>query len=295
MEKEDRDYFRCLWFKNLFTSREITLCKYRFTRVIFGATCSQFLLNATVNNYIEKYVNINPDFVKRIKGKFHVDDFNTGVNSVAERTDLCKKLKVRFQEVQFNLRKWRTNSKELREFINRFNVDTKVMSSGRDVEVNCKNRYEKVLRIEWDDINDKLIFNVNIIFKDAINIQPTKRNILSIIFTIYNPVGYLQPVTIQLKILFQEICKLKVDWDEIIEVIVPKWKGICKYLKSIQEINIDRCYYVYNFRDPIVYYYLHGFSDSSLAAYAACIYLKCVSKSGDINIKFVTAKSRVVP
>ena len=76
---------------------------------------------------------------------------------------------------------------------------------------------------------------MNEIFKDAINIQPTKRNILSIISTIYDPVGYLQPITIPLKILFQEICKLKVDWDEIIEVIVPKWKGICKYLKSIQD------------------------------------------------------------
>ena len=35
---------------------------------------------------------------------------------------------------------------------------------------------------------------------------------------------------------------------------------------------------------------MHGFSDSSLA-----IYLICVSKSGNINIKFVTAKSCVVP
>ena len=105
VEKEDRDYFRFLWFKNLFTSRETTLCKYRFTRVVFGATCSQFLLNATVNNHIEKYVNIDPDFVKRVKDKFYVDDSSTGVNSVAEGIDLCKKLKelkVRFQEVQFN-------------------------------------------------------------------------------------------------------------------------------------------------------------------------------------------------
>ena len=112
VEKEDRDYFRFLWFENLFTSRETTLCKYRLTRVIFGATCSQFLLNATINNKIEKYVNIDPDFVKRVKDKFYVDDLNTGVNSIAEGIDLCKKLKVRPQEVQFNLRKWPTNSKE---------------------------------------------------------------------------------------------------------------------------------------------------------------------------------------
>ena len=103
--------------------------------------------------------------------------------------------------------------------------------------------------------------------------------------------GYLQPVTIQLKILFQEICKLKVDGDDIIEDTLPKWNSICKYLNSLQEIIINRCYYVYQFDNPIDSYCLHGFSNSSLAAYAACIYLKFVSKSGNICVTFVTAKS----
>ena len=75
-----------------------------------------------------------------------------------------------------------------------------------------KMKYGKVLGIEWDDNSDKLIFrlneifkdalniqrctqyalNMHSIFKDALNIQPTKRNILSAISTIYDPVGYLQ-------------------------------------------------------------------------------------------------------
>ena len=158
-----------------------------------------------------------------------------------------------------------------------------------------KTKNGKVVGIKWDDDNDKLIFRLNEIFKDALNIQPTKRNILSVMSTIYNPVGYLQPVTIQLKNLFQEICKLKVDWDDVIEEIFPKWNSICTYLNSLQEIVINRCYYVYQFDDPIDSYYLHGFSDSSLAAYAACIYLKSVSGSGNICVIFVTAKSRIVP
>ena len=65
--------------QNSFTGQETQICKYRFTRVIFGATCSQFLLNATVDSHIEKYVNIDPDFVKKVQGKFYVDDLNTGV------------------------------------------------------------------------------------------------------------------------------------------------------------------------------------------------------------------------
>ena len=139
-------------------------------------------------------------------------------------------MKIRFQEFQFNLRKWRTNSKELCEFIEPFDVNIEIVKNDAvnmgivnsqtvNSEFVHKTKNGKVVGIKWDDDNDKLIFRLNEIFKDALNIQPTKRNILSVMSTIYNPVGYLQPVTIQLKNLFQEICKLKVDWNDIIEEI----------------------------------------------------------------------------
>ena len=40
----------------------LKICKCRFTRVIFGSTCSQFLSNATVNKHIERYDGIDADF-----------------------------------------------------------------------------------------------------------------------------------------------------------------------------------------------------------------------------------------
>ena len=70
-----------------------------------------------------------------------------------------------------------------------------------------------------------------------------KSNILSTIPTIYDPVGYLEPITIQLKILFQEICNLDVDWDDVVKEILPKWKSICEFLNSLQEVTIDRRYF----------------------------------------------------
>ena len=254
VDEKDKDYLRFLWFKNLFTDQETQICKYRFTRVIFGATCSQFLrkqplivmlrsmlivilrsmliaiLRSMLIVTLILYVNTDPGFVKKVQGKFYVDDLNTGVYSVKEGIELCKKLKIRFQEVQFNLRKWRTNNKELRESIEPFDVNIEIVKNGAvnmgivnsqtvNSEFVNKMKNGKVLGIEWDDDNDKLIFRLNEILKDALNIQPTKRNILSVISTIYDPVGYLQLVTIQLKILFQEICKLKVDWNDIIEEI----------------------------------------------------------------------------
>ena len=74
--------------------------------------------------------------------------------------------------------------------------------------------------LEWDDRNYKLVFNVS-------NLWSTEL------------------VTIQLKILFQEICKLYVGWDDVVNKIPPKWKSVCEFLNSLLVI-IDRCYYVYN-------------------------------------------------
>ena len=41
--EKNRDSLRFLWIKNLFNEHQVDFCKYRITRVIFGANCSHFL------------------------------------------------------------------------------------------------------------------------------------------------------------------------------------------------------------------------------------------------------------
>ena len=48
INEEHRDYLRFLWYRNL---KEESIIRYRFTRVIFGVTSSQFLLNGTVQTH----------------------------------------------------------------------------------------------------------------------------------------------------------------------------------------------------------------------------------------------------
>ena len=85
VDEKHRDLLRFLWIKNLFNEHQVELCKYRFIRVIFGANCSQFLLNAKIENHFRKYAVLDTEFVKKVRKKFYVDDLNTSVNSVKRR------------------------------------------------------------------------------------------------------------------------------------------------------------------------------------------------------------------
>ena len=197
VDEKDRDLLRFLWFKNLFNEHQVELCKYRFTRVIFGANCSQFLLNATIENHVSKYAVLDTEFVKKVGKKFYVDDLNTGVNSVKEGVELVKKIKVQLSEAQFNVRKFRSNGKELRTYFKTLENVNIVNNTVYKEVVDCKiNNKQKILGILWDESEDNLVFRLDDIFKDAADVVPTKRNILSVISTFYDPVGYLQPFTI---------------------------------------------------------------------------------------------------
>ena len=51
-------------------------------------------------------------------------------------------------------------------------------------------------------------------FSNYRTLSVTKRSILKILAMFFDSIGILQPLVINLKILFQKVCKEKFDWDE---------------------------------------------------------------------------------
>ena len=93
----------------------------------------------------------------------------------------------------------------------------------------------------------------------------------------------IQPIVVKLKILFQEICKENVNWDDkLSEELKCKWLKIIENMKRVENVIIDRCYCVTEINDPIIDTELHGFSDASQVAYGCCIYFKFTSKCGKV-------------
>ena len=115
INETDRDFLRFLWFDNVF-SEQPKIVRNRFARVIFGVTSLPYLLNETICKHAQKR-HFGIDFINTIFNSFYVDDFVGGENSLEGIFLLFKKLKLRFLEGLFHLKKWKPNDLKLREFI----------------------------------------------------------------------------------------------------------------------------------------------------------------------------------
>jgi len=72
------------------------------------------LLNATLQYHLNTFIEIDPEFVQVMKRSFYVDDPVSRETATQEAIKLYDKAKMRLALGSFKLRKWLTNSEELR-------------------------------------------------------------------------------------------------------------------------------------------------------------------------------------
>jgi hypothetical protein len=96
---------------------------------------------------------------------------------------------------------------------------------------------------------------------------------------IFDPLGYLAPLTILMKVLFQVLCTNKVDWDEeLTGDLLKKFQAVIRDISLLHSVRIPRCYF--DPRSKPINVEFHGFSDASIHAYSAVVYLKSVYENG---------------
>ena len=108
VDNDGRDYLRYLWLDNIFSDQP-TITRNWFARVIFGVTSSPFCLNSIIRKLVNQYSD-DPEFVNKALKSLFDDDFISGGESVEKAFELFIKLRNRFKEGHFNLRRWKTNS-----------------------------------------------------------------------------------------------------------------------------------------------------------------------------------------
>ena len=307
----DRDALRFIWLDYIHKDnpREVV---YRFCRVVFGVTSSPFLLNATIKQHLQKYANGIPELVKVLLKSLYVDDMTSGESTVERGFDLFVKSRKIMVEGRFNRRKWQSNSPQLRclrqgcHKLSEHEASHKVTKGSFREDVTyakttvgmdnaaysqCE---QKVLGVNWNYLEDCLILPLKPLAQLTCELPPTKRSILKVVAKIFHPLGVISPVTFHMKVLFQELCKQKANWDEPLPTRIKEdWSSWCNELLRIEHVKIPRCYTHEDQQDPVSYQ-LHGFCDSSLFGYAAVVYLRATS-GASIQTAFVASKTRVAP
>jgi len=135
------------------------------------------------------------------------------------------------------------------------------------------------------------VFQFNVAISDK-NSEVTKRSLLSALNSIFDPLGFLDPVLVKGKIFLQQLWLVKADWDSPLSVeIKQKWYQYWSDLNALKTLEIPRkavaCAGVRT--------EFHGFCDASENAYGACIYVRCKLSSGVWQARLLCASTRVAP
>ncbi|XP_042232302.1 uncharacterized protein LOC121873053 [Homarus americanus] len=97
------------------------------------------------------------------------------------------------------------------------------------------------------------------------------------------------------KLIFQDECRRKKDWDEdITKQNLLKWLRWLEDLKSLRNFKVPRCYRPGGL-GCATSSQLHHFCDASQVAYAVVTYLRTVDNEGNAICSFVCGKARLAP
>ena len=282
----DCSFLRFLWWPDGKLSCAVE--EYQMTVHLFGAVsspaCSNFAVRKTAEDNAKDF---SADAINTVRRNFYVDDCLKSLPSVEDAVSHVDELRSLLQRGGFRLTKWISNSREVLESIPESEraQEIKKLDLQRD-----ELPIERALGVQWRIETDKFGFNVNIKLR-----PPTRRGILSVVGTVFDPFGFAAPFVLTAKKILQDLCRIKLSWDDEIPIECNvRWQRWLTDLPKLSQFAIERCLKPANF-GRIVSSQLHHFSDASEIGFGSVSYLRLSDSHGGIHCTILQGKSRLVP
>lgn len=291
VNEEDKHAQRFLW-RNGETNRDPDT--YVMDVLTFGSRSSpcsaQYVKNLNATNFEKDY----PRAALSIKKNTYVDDLMDGEKSVKETIQLIQDTRFVHLQGGFEIRNFKSNSEEVLKAIGAIGEST----SNENVRVDDGTNIERVLGMFWDTKSDCFTFLLKYtkVTADVLagKSLPTKRELLKLLMSIFDPLGLLSYYLVHVKILLQNVWRSKVGWDDILpEELKPKWYRWIEILPQVEKLKIPRWYFPERSEteDKME---LHVFVDAGDQAFSSVAYLRFAANSGYV-CSLVGSKARVAP
>ncbi|KAJ8937746.1 hypothetical protein NQ318_009156, partial [Aromia moschata] len=171
--------------------------------VTYGTNSAPFLATRVLKDVAERGKENYPVAADALLNQCYVDDILYGSDSY-ENLITAYQLNILLNSAGFSLHKWCSNSKEfLQNYCNNETQNT--------YNIKIENFPNKVLGVSWNPNTDN--FSVTLPQKTPEN-NFTKREVLSCLSQMFDPLGLIGPIIVTGKMIMQKIWISKINWDD---------------------------------------------------------------------------------
>lgn len=156
----------------------------------FGASCLPFIAHYIRDKNAHNFGG-DTRVIEAITKQHYVDDYIDSVDTVEEAIDLALKVKEVHAKGGFHMRNWSSNSLEV------LNALGEKSERGEKTFEDSDNpqQFEKILGLYWNPSKDMFKMNLKFVrLRRPIlteNIVPTKRELLQVLMSVFDPLGFV--------------------------------------------------------------------------------------------------------
>jgi len=264
---EDRAAQRFLWRGRNRTDEPSV---YEMKAMTFGATFSPTTAQYVKNINAARFKDVEPDAYYAVLHCHYVDDYLDSVSTEEEAVKRAHAVIRVHDDEGFQIRNWASSSaRVLQQIPNHLRAVTDEQLIGEE-KLPC----ERILGIRWDPNCDQFMFVAKLKTEGG-KLPQTKREILRVVMSLFDPLGFLANYIVRAKILLQDIWRSAIGWDdEVAGTLLLKWKDWLSLLPSVRNLAVQRPYsYLMRKRESVE---LHVMYDASEQAFASVAYLRVV-------------------
>ncbi|XP_078330327.1 uncharacterized protein LOC111129274 [Crassostrea virginica] len=285
VNEDYRDYLRFLWHED--NILENPLVTYRMRVHVFGNRPSPSIAMYGLQRIGELASESHGKEVKNfIINDFYVDDGLASYASSQEAINILRKTQDAMKVYgDVRLHKFASNCETVLRAFDSVDLAKSVIDLNLEKDIPT----QRSLGLLWDLQADEFKFEISPEIKPT-----TRRGVLSTVNSLYDPLGFIAPVTIQGKLILRKVISFTTDWDEPLpDHLLLEWDKWRSNLPKLETLRIPRVM-VSNLceshkKELLIY------CDASEHAIATVCYLHVSYANGSTSTGFVLGKAKVAP